>query len=475
MEWRARLGSFRPDRTDSARDVRATGRAVTVVAVLIGVVAVALVAHAIRSCLLMLYAWSQPERLEATAGPDRLTKPGVFFSVLLPARDEAAVIGDTIRTIWGARYPGDRLELIVICQASDEATIDAATRALASLDSPRARLVVYDEEPFNKPHALNVGLASASNDVVAVFDAEDDVHPDIFRVVSTIMRRERVGVVQAGVQLVNLSDHWFSALNCLEYYFHYKSRLPYFARAEVIPLGGNTVFFKRTLLEEVGGWDEGCLTEDADIGIRLSANGHRIRAVYDHRRVTREETPHSVRSFVRQRTRWHQGFLQVLRRGHWRRLPRRRQRLLALLTLGQPALDAALLTIGILTPLALLYLRLPVLVALLTCLPLYAILLQLLTNAVAVVVFAREYDLRLPRWLLPKMAATYLAYQWLIAFSAARAVVRETLGRCEWEKTEHQGAHRVPSYAGQLASVRPVLVAHQPKWAGDDAAPEVAA
>jgi len=308
-----------------------------------------------------------------------------------------------------------------------------------------------------------------------VFDAEDDVHPDIFRVVSTIMTRERVGVVQAGVQLMNLCDHWFSTFNCLEYYFHYKSRLPYYAAAEVIPLGGNTVFFKRALLEEVGGWDAGCLTEDADIGIRLSARGHRIRAVYDHRRVTREETPHSVRSFVRQRTRWHQGFLQILGRGHWRSLPGTRRRMLALFTLAQPLLDAALLTIGVLTPLALLYLKLPVLVALITCVPLYAIALQLLTNMVAVVVFAREYGLRLPWWLLPQMVLTYLGYQWLIAFSAARATVRQVRGRGEWEKTEHQGAHRAPIYAGHLAGIRPALIAPARRWeAGEDAAREAA-
>jgi cellulose synthase/poly-beta-1,6-N-acetylglucosamine synthase-like glycosyltransferase len=443
---------------------------VTAAAILVGVVAIGMAAHAVRSCLLMLYAWSRPERLQATAGPSRLSKPRVRFSVLLPARDEAAVIGDTIRTIWSARYPHDRLELIVICQADDEETIEAAESALAVLDSPHARLVVYREEPFSKPHALNAGLASATHDVVAVFDAEDDVHPDIFRVVSTIMTRERVGVVQAGVQLMNLCDHWFSTFNCLEYYFHYKSRLPYYAEAQAIPLGGNTVFFKRALLEEAGGWDEDCLTEDADIGIRLSAQGHRIRAVYDRRRVTREETPHTVRSFVRQRTRWHQGFLQILGRGHWRNLPGTRQRVLAFLTLAQPLLDAVLLTIGILTPLALLYLKLPVLVALITCIPLYAIALQMLTNLVAVVVFAREYGLRLPWWLLPQMAFTYLGYQWLIAFSAVRATVRQTLGRLEWEKTEHHGAHRTPIYAGHLA-----LMAHQRKWeAGDDAAGEVA-
>jgi hypothetical protein len=99
----------------------------------------------------------------------------------------------------------------------------------------------------------------------------------------------------------------------------------------------------------------------------------------------------------------------------------------------------------------------------------------MLTNVVAAVVFAREYGLRLPWWLLPRMVATYFVYQWLIAFSAVRATVRQALRRGEWEKTEHHGAHRAPSYAGQLAGVRPALMAHQPTWdAADKGATEVA-
>ena len=71
----------------------------------------------------------------------------------------------------------------------------------------------------------------------------------------------------------------------------------------MIPLGGNTVFMKRSLIERVGGWDEQCLMEDADIGIQFSALGERIRVVYDPRHVTREETPGRRRVVVRRRTR----------------------------------------------------------------------------------------------------------------------------------------------------------------------------
>jgi cellulose synthase/poly-beta-1,6-N-acetylglucosamine synthase-like glycosyltransferase len=303
-------------------------------------------------------------------------------------------------------------------------------------------VVVYSNGPFDKAHALNVGLAASSNEVVVVFDAEDDVHPDIFNVVNTVMAEQGVGVVQGGVQLMNFRDHWFSVFNCLEYFFYYKSKLHFLARAGMIPLGGNTVFIARQLLRKVGGWHVGCLTEDADIGMRLSAIGEPIRVVYDSRWVTREETPHSISALVRQRTRWHQGFLQVLGKRDWRRLRGRRRQALALLTLGQPLLDAALLASLPVSVLAMLSLKLPTAVALLTFSPLYGLGLQMIVNLTAAVVFAREFGEHLPWRTLAFMPFTYLPYQWLIALSGLRATQRQIFRRHDWEKTEHRGAHR---------------------------------
>ena len=66
--------------------------------------------------------------------------------------------------------------------------------------------------------------------MVTIFDAEDEPHPDIFNVVNTVMLREEAQVVQCGVQLMNYADRWFSALNVLEYFFWFKSRMHYHAR-----------------------------------------------------------------------------------------------------------------------------------------------------------------------------------------------------------------------------------------------------
>src|SRR5918998_4414210 len=208
--------------------------------------------QALFSLFLMLYTWEHPERLEVSSGPSSFLQPRLSFTVLLPARHEEAVIFQTIKRVWAANYPSDLLEIVVICHADDVGTIAEARRTILEIGSPRVRVETFSGEPINKPRGLNVGLDRTTNEVVTIFDAEDDVDPDVFNVINTVMLEEEVGVVQAGVQLMNFRDHWFSVHNCLEYFFYYKSRLHFHAKVGMIPLGGNTVFMRRTLMERVG-------------------------------------------------------------------------------------------------------------------------------------------------------------------------------------------------------------------------------
>jgi glycosyltransferase XagB len=257
------------------------------------------------------------------------------------------------------------------------------------------------------------------------------------------MTREGAAVVQCGVQLMNYDDRWFSVWNVLEYFFWFKSRMHYHAAVGMVPLGGNTVFIRRDLLERMGGWDQECLTEDADIGVRLSADRVPVRVLYDDEYVTREETPPTVGQFIKQRTRWNQGFLQVLAKGDWRRLPTAKQRMLALYTLAFP-LFQALTVLYVPVSLALmLFVKLPVLVAIFTLLPIYVLIIQLGISLVGLYEFAAVHRLR-PSPLSPlMMLATYLPFQWLLAAGALRAVWRQARGLNTWEKTRHVGAHRV--------------------------------
>src|SRR5262249_15598028 len=288
--------------------------------------------------------------------------------------------------------------------------------------------------PVNKPHGLNAALAHARHDVVTIFDAEDEIQPAIFDIVNTIMVTERVRVVQAGVQLMNFDSNWYSTFNVLEYFFWFRSRLHYQAKHGAIPLGGNTVFFARELLERIGGWDENNLTEDADIGLRVCGMGERVRVVYDHRYVTKEETPPTLRQFVRQRTRWSQGFMQTLRKGTWKQMPSRGQRFLAWYTLMFPhaqALPGLCLPIALITAFVL---RAPVPVALLSWLPVLLLAAHFVTAVVGLYEFTEAHQLKAsPRTVLT-MALTWLPYQLVLAYAAARPLRPQLRGIGAWGK-----------------------------------------
>ncbi|MBW3589341.1 MAG: glycosyltransferase [Actinobacteria bacterium] len=417
----------------------------------LGVWSVLLAVQSAHSISLSLYAWEDESKRAASRIPEDFEPPKNSFTLLLPAKSEESVIADTIQRMVDLKYPRHLVQILVIIDSSDEGTIAVVSQKLDQLHSAKVnsvQLITFDDEPVTKPHGLNVGLRHASGEVVTIFDAEDEPHPDILNVVNTLMVREGAPVVQCGVQLMNYRDHWFSSLNVLEYFFWFKSRLHFHATRGMIPLGGNTAFMRKDLLERIGGWDDYCLTEDADLGIRISAYGATIRVAHDDRYVTREETPHSIGQFIKQRTRWDQGFLQVLKKGDWRRLPSRRQRTLALYTLAFPMLQALFMLYLPISIYTLFYWEVPILVAMLASLPLYMMLVQLLINIVGLHEFTSAHGLKPSVLTSIKLALVYLPYQWILAFAALRAYIRHLRGVNNWEKTHHTGAHRQTSATG---------------------------
>lgn len=379
----------------------------------------------------------------ATSPLNSLFPPQLSYSALIPARNETEVIRDTIRAVSGINYPKHLTEALILCRFDDFATIRNAQAAIDEFQLDNFRVVTFGGELINKPHALNEGLKVANHEVITVFDAEDEPHPDIYNVVDTVFTRDQADIVQSGVQLMNYRSNWFSTLNVLEYFFWFRSGLNFFSRVgKVTPLGGNTVFFRKNLLQKIGGWDEYCLTEDADVGFRLTEAGAKTVTVYDEQHTTREESPSDIINFIKQRTRWNQGFLQICLKGDWQYLPSLRQKLVALYILLSPIIQSLLL---LYIPIALwvaFTLKLPVVVSLFSFIPLYIFLLQLVVYIVGLYEFTNSYGLKLPFWMPFKLLVVFYPYQLMLAYSAFRAMWRLITRANLWEKTLHTNAHR---------------------------------
>jgi cellulose synthase/poly-beta-1,6-N-acetylglucosamine synthase-like glycosyltransferase len=385
----------------------------------------------------MLDAWRSPDAFTDSHREAEDLEPQHSFSLIVPARHEETVLEATLLRLVATDHPA--FEVLVVVGADDSETREVADR-VAAARRERVRIVIDHSWPKNKPKALNTALPQCRGEITGVFDAEDDVHPGLVRRVDECFQKTGADVVQAGVQLMNFRSSWFAVRNVLEYYFWFRSRLHFHARQGFIPLGGNTVFVRTRVLRELGGWDPDCLAEDCELGVRLSSLGAQTVCFYEPELVTREETPPTLGAFTRQRTRWNQGYLQTLARGHWRRLPLRHQAfgvyILAmpyLLALGWLMIPAAIATA--------VAVKAPVPVTLISFLPLLPMLSVLAVEAVGLADFCRIYGEPARIRDYARLVLGLPVYQGILAFAAARAVAREALGTRSWEKTTHFGLH----------------------------------
>src|SRR5437764_2403466 len=283
------------------------------------------------------------------------------------------------------------MQILAICREDDPGTIAEAQAKIDELGDPNVQLVVFNNQPINQQHGMNLALQVARGDIVTIFYAEDEPHTDILNIINTTMLKEDLDVIQSGVQLMNHNSKWFCFLNVLEYFFWFKSSMHFFARVGMSPLGGNTVFVRRELMEQLGGWDETCLTEDADLGIRLNLSKARMRIIYDDEFVTREETPNTIEQFIKQRTRWNQGFIQILLAREWLKLESFPKQMLAFYVLISSEIQAFFACMMPISLIMMFVAKFPLWMAMLTFLPLYIFILSLIIQVAGLHEFLKAH------------------------------------------------------------------------------------
>ena len=165
-------------------------------------------------------------------------------------------------------------------------------------------------------------------------------------------------------------------------------------------------------------------------------------STYDSTHITKEETPASVGQFIKQRTRWNQGFIQVLRLGYWRQYDTFLKRAFCIYALSFPIIQTVLLVV---TPIVLLFgvfEKIPVYISLLSYIPIIMVVLQYVISVTALRELIHEHKLKENRAVYFYMFLTLLPYQVLLGVGALRATYRELMGKNNWEKTAHSGIHR---------------------------------
>ena len=241
-------------------------------------------------------------------------------SVLVPLFRETEIAGALIERLTKLSYPKVLLDVVLVLEEQDILTRAALGKTILP-DWLRVVEVPAHGGLTTKPRAMNYALDFCKGDIVGVWDAEDAPAADqIEQVVARFAQApDDVVCLQGILDYYNPRTNWLARCFTIEYSSWFRIVLPGIARLGlVVPLGGTTLFFKRKVLEDLGGWDAHNVTEDADLGVRLCRAGYRTELIDT---VTFEEANCRAWPWVRQRSRWLKGFM-VTYLVHMRR-PRR--------------------------------------------------------------------------------------------------------------------------------------------------------
>jgi cellulose synthase/poly-beta-1,6-N-acetylglucosamine synthase-like glycosyltransferase len=225
---------------------------------------------------------------------------------MVPLFRESDIASRLVRRLARLDYPKELLDILLVVEDDDTLT----QRALSAHRLPRwMRIVTVPTGPIRtKPRALNYALDFCRGSIVGVWDAEDAPAADqIQKVVRHFQgAAPDVACLQGILDFYNARHNWLTRCFAIEYAAWFRVMLPGIARLGfVVPLGGTTLFFRREVLESLGGWDAHNVTEDADLGLRLARHGYRTELIET---VTEEEPNGAVLPWIKQRSRWQKGY-----------------------------------------------------------------------------------------------------------------------------------------------------------------------
>ena len=235
-----------------------------------------------------------------------------MVSVHVPAYNEpASMMIETLDALAELDYP--RFEVIVIDNNTKDPAVWEPVRDHCAKLGARFRFFHVDPLGGFKAGALNFALQHTAKDaeIVAVIDSDYLVHPRWLRDLAPQFTKENIAIVQAPQDYRDAHESAFKAMCYAEYRgFFYIGMITRNERNAIIQHGTMTMV-RRSVLEDVNGWAEWCITEDAELGLRIFEKT--LEANYIAKSYGRGLMPDTFIDFKKQRFRWAFGAVQIMR------------------------------------------------------------------------------------------------------------------------------------------------------------------
>jgi cellulose synthase/poly-beta-1,6-N-acetylglucosamine synthase-like glycosyltransferase len=248
---------------------------------------------------------------------NKTTTPAAYFeelprvTVQLPIFNEQYVVDRLLDAVCKLDYPREKLDIQLLDDSTDE-TIEVARTLVeryATLGHPVSYLHRDNRRGF-KAGALEEGLKTAKGEFVAIFDADFVPPPDFLLKCIHHFADPKIGMVQTRWTHINRNYSLLTEVEAILLDGHFVLEHSGRARSGVFfNFNGTAGMWRRTAIDEAGGWQHDTLTEDTDLSYRAQLKGWKFLYLQDVECPA--ELPVEMTAFKTQQARWAKGLIQV--------------------------------------------------------------------------------------------------------------------------------------------------------------------
>jgi cellulose synthase/poly-beta-1,6-N-acetylglucosamine synthase-like glycosyltransferase len=235
-----------------------------------------------------------------------------FVSIIIPVYNESKVIADSINSLLKLNYLN--YEIIIVNDGSTDDTKKIAESLVGIRNGKfsKIKVALINKTNGGKASALNAGIKYSKAEFVLCMDGDSELSADSVKMAVRHFKNPEIGAVAGNVKVMNRGK-FLTDLQALEYVEGLnmaRSAQSFITLVNIIP--GPIGVFRKKAIEEIGYYSGDTFAEDADLTLRILAQGWKI--YYEPKSVSYTQAPVKLQQLLKQRYRWTRGILQSIRK-----------------------------------------------------------------------------------------------------------------------------------------------------------------
>ncbi len=237
-----------------------------------------------------------------------------FVTVQLPLYNELYVVERLIDSITEFDYPKDKFEIQILDDSTDE-TVQIVAKKVAEYKAKGFNIYQHCREIRTgfKAGALAEGLEIAKGEFIAIFDADFLPSPSFLKKTVSYFQNKNIGVVQTKWEHLNKNYSLLTRLQAFGLDAHFTvEQTGRNTKNHFINFNGTAGIWRKSCINDAGGWEADTLTEDLDLSYRAQLKGWKFQ--YLESLGSPAELPAAMNALKNQQFRWTKGAAECTRK-----------------------------------------------------------------------------------------------------------------------------------------------------------------